>query len=72
MNVQLASAALPRTEPCSGSAWKENGCVLGCVTCGELREGSDLPGPAWSGHSSLFHPHPVLSLYSKYKLNKYF
>ena len=47
MNVQLASAALPRTEPCSGSAWKENSCVLGCVTRGELRERSDLPGPAW-------------------------
>ena len=45
MRFQLARAALPRTEPCSGSFWK-NSCMLGCVTYGEIWECSNLLGPA--------------------------
>ena len=47
MRFQLARAALPRTEPCSGSFWK-NSCMLGCVTYGEIWECSNFLGPAWS------------------------
>ena len=48
MKFQLARAALPRTEPCSGSFWKDNSCMLSCVTYGEIWECSNLLGPAWS------------------------
>lgn len=46
MKAQWANAAAPRTEPCSGSDWKDEWLCAGVNTCGGLKDSSKLLGPS--------------------------